>query len=244
MDRKPETGDVYMFKVGKLHYVLQYIAVVDEPRHEVPQFRYRALLIVFANGYRAVPDRPNLNRIYRIKSKPKGQLLYVMLTGTKPSLPAGLRHWGKVEPSGSWSPGIELSTDMPLTVREVEGVQVTPQVAQFRYVRGRIEEDQRRTKHAVVDPLIFQQWIEAVDGSVIMRVETLITDLRERIAKGKNVVRALATCVRALNKLDAKHGFIGTIEAEDLVEVLTGVAVKGGLASTEAEERIDRLRDW
>ena len=49
---------------------------------------------------------------------------------------------------------------------------------------------------------------------------------------------------RPVNELDAKWEFIGTIEAEDLVEVLIELAEEGGLDRDEAAESIDRLRDW
>jgi hypothetical protein len=136
--RLPETGDVYSFEVGDLRYLLQYIDVTMEPDHVQPPFRFRSHVVVFENGYRSVPDRPNLRRIYRIKSRPRGQLLYVLLFGLVPSLPRGLRHWGQVEPSGPWIPDIELSPRMPVECREVDGVEITPQVARFQYVRGRI----------------------------------------------------------------------------------------------------------
>ena len=242
--RRPSTGDIYTFKVGKLHYVLQYIDVTTEPHHDQPQFRFRCHVVVFENGYTVVPDRPNLTRIYRIKSRPRGQLLYVMLFGIEPSLPRGLRHWGRAEPTGPWIPPIELSPQMPVKTREIEGVMVTPQVAHFPYVRGRIADDQRRTTNVAVAPQIFSPWIEAVDGPVILQAEALITRFRDRISQGKSARTALSTCVRATNRLDAKHGFIGTLEAEDLVEVLIDEAEKGGLEGAEAEALIDELRDW
>ena len=163
---------------------------------------------------------------------------------SKPTLPAGLRHWGQVEPTGPWIPAIELSPEMPVVGREVDGVEVTPCPAAFGYVRDRIASDQRRVKAVTIKPRIFKGWIEAVDGSVIMAAEALVIALRDRLAQGKSARRALGTCIRALNKLDAKHGFIGTIEAEDLVELLIDDAVKGGLESAEAEEWLDSLRDW
>lgn len=242
--RPPETGDVYSFKVGELRYLLQYIHVTAEADHAQPQFRFRGHVVVFENGYKAVPDRPNLRRIYRIKSRPKGQLLYVLLFGPKPGLPRGLSHWGRVEPSGSWIPDIELSPQMPVARREVDGVEITPQFARFQYVRGRIEDDQRRSTHAAVDPDLFPQWLETIDGAVIVQAENLIGALRDRIAHGKKVSTALATCLRALNKLDGREAFIGTIEAEDLFEVLTAEAAKGGVPDAEAAEIIDQLRDW
>jgi hypothetical protein len=201
-------------------------------------------LAVFENGYPAVPASPNLTRIYRIQSRPRGQLLYLMITGLEPTLPAGLRYWGHAEPTGPWSPAIELSTEPSQRPREVDGVQLTPQVAHFAYARGRIEDDQRRASHVAVAPLFFGQWIEAVDGEVIMRAEKLIADLQARVAKGERVGRALGRCVRALNKLDAARGFIGTLEAEDLSEVLIAESAKAGLASAEAGAIIDGLRDW
>ncbi len=57
--RTPRKGDVDTFKVGALHYVLYYIDVIDEPQNVHPQFRFRSHVVVFENGYVAVPDRPN-----------------------------------------------------------------------------------------------------------------------------------------------------------------------------------------
>lgn len=242
--RQPRTGDVFTFEVGGLHYVLQFIHVVDEPTHSQPPFRFRAHVVVFENGYRAVPERPNLTRIYRIKTRPRGQLLYVLLFGLEPQLPRDLRYWGRMEPTGPWIPAIELSPEMPVKAREVDGVTITPQVARFDYVRGRIADDQRKRSPVAVDPQIFEGWIEAMDGSLILRTETLITDLRARIAGGRTCKSALSTCVRATNRLDAKHGFIGTLEAEDLVEALVAEAGAGGMDSNDAADLIDRLRDW
>lgn len=240
----PRTGDIFTFKVNKLCYVLQYIHVVEEPEHAHPPFRFRCHVVVFEDGYPSAPQRPNLTRVYRIKSRPRGQLLYVMLTGLKPFLPRGLRRWGNAEPTGPWTPAIELSRQMPVKARELDGVTITPTVAHFPYVLGRIADDQRRETGAALNPLIFKQWIAAVDGPVILRAEALIMSLRDKIAQGKSAKRSLAACVRATNRLDAEHGFIGTIEAEDLLELLIEEAVKGGLESAEAADIVDSLRDW
>jgi len=111
-------------------------------------------------------------------------------------------------------------------------------------VRERIADDQRGGSCVVVDAQLFAGWVEAVDGSVIVQAEALIAHLRGRIARGRSAKAALGTCVRALNRLDARHRFIGTLEAEDLVAALVAEACKGGLEEPEAAELIDRLRDW
>jgi hypothetical protein len=51
--------------VGKLHYVVHYIDVRSEPDHEHAAFRNRCNVLIYENGYKSVPARPDLTRIYR-----------------------------------------------------------------------------------------------------------------------------------------------------------------------------------
>lgn len=128
--------------------------------------------------------------------------------------------------------------------RQVPNVLGGIELGNERGTRHRIADDQRRKAHVAVDPQLFPQWIDTIDGSVILRTEALIDSVGEKMAAGKNAKTALAACVRAVNRLDAREGFIGTIEAEDLIEVMMGESVKGGLDVADATEIIDRLRDW
>lgn len=77
----------------------------------------------------------------------------------------------------------------------------------------------------------------------ILKTEKVITALQLNV-DAKSMGKALKKAVLALNKLDEKLGFIGTIEAEDLYECLADTAVKAGLKEEIALEIIESTRDW
>jgi hypothetical protein len=56
--------------------------------------------------------------------------------------------------------------------------------------------------------------------------------------------RVLQKCVEDLNALDERRWFIDTTAREQLCERIAALAEAAGLQSAEAEDAIDRWRDW
>ena len=56
--------------------------------------------------------------------------------------------------------------------------------------------------------------------------------------------KSLKKVAIAIKNLDSKYSFIGTIEAENITDVLIKIAQKRGLAIEQAIALIDSNREW
>lgn len=105
------------------------------------------------------------------------------------------------------------------------------------------EEKKRNAKRKNVTPLYFNSWKDEVEPDHILKAEKVSSTFQLN-TDPKNLDKDLKKAVVALNKLDEKLGFIGTIEAEDLYECLLDIAVKAGLEEEKALEITESTRDW
>lgn len=105
------------------------------------------------------------------------------------------------------------------------------------------EEAKRLAKRRIIQPVYFREWLEYVDPALILKTEKVLLSF----ASGQTpafAMKELKKCIVALNKLEDKHAFIGTLEAESLYEKLVELSLSRGLVENETVEIIDAHREW
>lgn len=111
------------------------------------------------------------------------------------------------------------------------------------------DETARPTNAEFLEQARLRDWQEGVPkkGAAAIRRALLATvkEIAEADAMDRQTaaLAAVKACVRKLNVIDAKHGlFIGTIEREDLCDILCGLLESAGVE--DSDDFVDAEREW
>jgi hypothetical protein len=126
-----------------------------------------------------------------------------------------------------------------------DGIQITYQHLELQVLLWGLEQEEigKTKKKMSIRPEYFKEWIEYVDPEKIIKTEKIIAKF-ENSTDHKMFLKELKKCIIAINKLDEKETFISTIEAENIIEKLSEIALSKGLDRTSIEQQIEENRTW
>jgi len=256
-------GDLFYVELNERFFFMQVIHITTDllaPYHQDHKFGY--FMVVFEKTFKTLPtgiEALELSKVYVTRYLWKKTALYVSMWNKEPniSFTDKLMHYDykdRYKLQLFANTGVAEQFDPPLvydfvlpgtTSENEENITVSPQALSLQMLLWALleEEKKRNEKRKNVEPLYFKSWKDEVEPDHILKAEKVITVLKLN-ADPKSLDKALKKAVVALNKLDERLGFIGTIEAEDLYECLVDTAVKAGLPEEKALEIIDSSRSW
>jgi hypothetical protein len=256
-------GDIFYFHLMGRYYFLQVIDVRQVVGRGGLQERLY-LMVVFEKSFATLPvevSELNLRDIYRVKSKPRNCLLYIVTSDPDGGVSISRTSSGgyedykdiKVHRFGSATPAARFEPDIVIphsffpvnAIEDDAGIDVTPNWAEFTYVFDRIENDRRlRTeKLGAFTPVYFGTWRDEVDTGALLKMEKIFAAL-DLEADAKAFLKKLKGVVSEINKLERKTPFIYTIEAEDIMTVFDAMMARRQIPADEGMTVIERHREW
>lgn len=256
-------GDLFYVELNERFFFMQVIQVTtDLPAPYDKKHKFGYFMVVFEKTYKALPagmEALELSKVYVTRYLWKKTALYVSMWNSEPNISFTdtlmhydykdkykLQFFANAKVSGQFNPPLIYDFVLPAVSTENEDeITVSHQPLSLQMLLWALleEEKKRKAKRKNVDPLYFKSWKDEVEPDHILKTEKVITALQQN-ADSKSPDKALKKAIVALNKLDEKLGFIGTIEAEDLYECLVDTAVKAGLKEETALEIIENTRNW
>ncbi|MGB4812094.1 MAG: hypothetical protein WBP13_06390 [Methylophilaceae bacterium] len=258
-----QLGDIFYIQVSQRYYFLQVIHVTENATELYGQsFNFGYFLMVLNKTFLELPsaiDELDLIHIYQPKFIWKKTLFYFGLWDKEPRIcfDETLMHFdykdkyplikfGNTPVSPDLSPAISRQFSLPLNVvYNEDDVQISASPASIQLIIWAIEEEEKGKlkKRVAINPHYFKEWLDYVEPSCIVKIEKIITQFDMSNIE-EDIQKALKKAVMDINKLDDKFSFIGTIEAEAIVEVLTEIAEKRGQTDQQAILTIDQHRNW
>ncbi|NQX41336.1 hypothetical protein SAMN05421820_107122 [Pedobacter steynii] len=256
-------GDLFYVELNERFFFMQVIHITTDlpaPYNQAHKFGY--FVVVFEKTYKTLPveiEALELSKVYVTRYLWKKTALYVSMWNSEPNIGFTdelmhydykdrykLQFFANTKVSEPFNPPLIYDFVLPAVSTENEDeITVSHQPLSLQMLLWALleEEKKRNAKRKNITPLYFNSWKEEVEPDHILKAEKVITALQLN-ANPKGLDKALKKAVVALNKLDEKLGFIGTMEAEDLYECLLAIAVNAGLEEERALEIIESTRDW
>ncbi|WP_320052492.1 hypothetical protein [uncultured Acetobacteroides sp.] len=252
-------GDIFYVNVNKTYYFLQIIHI--ERANEIEK-KNGYFLVVFDKTFRCLPSSMNeldLKNIYQPKYLWKKTLLFTGIWNDEPNIifrkdmmyynlkdKYHLTYFGNTTVCKQLKPEIsyDFSPQNECKLND-EGIQVTYQHLELQVLLWGIEQEEiGKTKRKLsVKPQYFKGWIEYVDSEKIIKTEKIIAKF-ENCSDPRMFSKELKKSILAINKLDDKKTFITTIEAENIIEKLSEIALSKGIDKTSIEQQIEETRTW
>ena len=259
--RNIKEGDIFYTQFNKKYYFMQVIHITDDlpPPYDV-DYRYGYFIVVFEKPYKELPEiieELDLINIYKVKDKPKKTLLFISCWGKLPEI--GLREWeegykkyskyeikyfGNSKVSEKLNPAISIQTKLPANYTENDdGIVISPTPAGIGYMFYIFEQDEKYKNKKIekINPKYFKEWLDTVDLEIIIKIEKIVQKYENA---NENISKELKKCVNAINKLDENNNFIGTIEMEDIYNILEKISKKHGINDSDFEKVVEENREW
>jgi len=257
-------GDIYYFLINQNYYFMQVIHItagLAKP-YDTPAFNFGLFITVFEKKYKTLPQSVHeldLNKVYRIKTKPKKSLLYIcdwleqLQLKLEPDSDAfklyskiKIEYFGNYPVSTQFFPELNLQFTLPIEYKQnADGVCISAVPAKLSYIFDRIHDDENNQvkKRRAITPTYFPYWLDHVDIDIVIKMEKILTVFKLDCST-KDVNKALKRCIQSINKLDQKSPFISTIEAENICEKLSELGEDYGMTQQDVYALIEKNRDW
>lgn len=254
-------GDIFYTQFNKNYYFMQIIHVAkDHSLSHGAKYKYGYFIVMFEKWYKYLPktaDELDLENIYKVKYKPKDTILYISHWDKVPEIKLNpsndnyekyrryeIKYFCNKEVSKTFNPEIIKRFELPADCKfNDDGVQISQTPASIGYIYYILEQDEKykNKKLEKINTKHFKVWLETIEPEIIKKMEKLI-EKYESI--NGNVNSELRKCIKSINKLDEKYSFIGTIEREDIYDILGRISQKHGVNENDFEKIMEENRDW
>jgi hypothetical protein len=254
-----KTGDIFYVEINKTFYFLQIIHI-EHTNDRKNKFGY--FLVVFEKTFKVLPTSIadlNLQKIYQPKYLWKKTTLFAGIWNNEPNIKFRkdlmyydlkdkylLSYFDNTTVCQNFDPQI-IYEFAPQNRSESnnDGIEITYQHLALQVIFWGLEQEEKgKTKKKLsVKPKYFTEWLEYVDPAKIVKTEKLIAKFENNTDR-KTALIELKKSVIGINKLDEKETFITTIEAENLIEKLTDIALSKGFDNAEVRQQIETNRTW
>jgi hypothetical protein len=252
-------GNIYYVEINKTFYFLQIIHIkeTNDSKNKVGYF-----LVVFDKTFKTLPISIadlDLEKIYQPKYLWKKTTLFAGIWNNEPSIKFRkdlmyydlkdkyqLTYFDNTTVSQNFDPQIIYEfTPQIISKSNEDGIDITYQHLALQVIFWGLEQEEKgKTKKKLsIKPKYFTEWLEYVDPEKIIKTEKIIAKF-ENTLDNKTALTELKKSIVAINKLDDKEEFITTIEAENLVDKLTEIALAKGLEVEKIAQQIETNRTW
>lgn len=255
-----KVGDIFYVDINSTYYFLQVIHI-EQTTESKDKFGY--FLVVFNKTFKTLPvsiDELDLQKIYQPKYIWKKTTLYAGIWNAEPHIEFRkdmmyydlkdkykVVYFGNSAVSRSFDPEIVMYNSSSSSYVEYNDadIQITHQPLALQVILWGLEQEEKgKTKKKLsIKPQYFKEWLEYIDAENIVRTEKIIAKF-ESSSNQKGLLTVLKKSVLSLNKLDEKESFITTIEAENVIDKLTEIALSKGLNESEVTQQIEKNRSW
>lgn len=262
--KKPNAGDIFYTKIGNKFFFMQLIHITTNlpAPYNIGNFKYGYFIVVFEKSFFQLPksiEELDLNRIYKVKYKPKDVILYVSHWNEFPEIKIkegridaekhkkyNLLYFGNTNVKSKFEPEIIRDFTMPARCKHDDnGIQISHSPNDLNWIYSVLIQDEKKQNEKKKDivPKYFKEWLEFVEADAIIKTEKILFTF-ELECKTKDISKSLKKCVVAINRLNEKLNFITTIEAENLFDKLLSLSKKLGFDDSSANDIIENNRDW
>jgi hypothetical protein len=262
--KRPNAGDIFYTKIGNKFFFMQLIHITSNlpAPYNIPDFKYGYFIVVFEKSFFKLPksiEELDLNRIYKVKYKPKDTILHVSHWNEFPEIKIkegriDAEKHKKYEPlyfentnvTNKFEPEIIRDFTMPARCNYDEnGINISHSPNDLNWIYSILIQDEQKQNEKKKDiiPKYFKEWLEFVDADAIIKTEKILCTF-ELECKTKDIRKSLKKCVVAINRLNHKLNFITTIEAENLFDQIIKLSINFGLTDIESNDIIEKNRDW